>query len=297
MSYYTVLICDDREAVHESLGFFLEKEGIRVLSAYNGETALELFSAHPVDLLILDVMLPKMDGMEVCQIIRKTSDAPILFLSARSEEADRIRGLEIGGDDYVTKPFSAREVALRVRKQLQRRIPAAERTERELRRLREESGQGLPGPDLSDPGSHGAAKSPTEVNLRDPRNNALPFHGDVPENDLYAKQNPKAAAKDISLLRFEELSLNEETLEVFVNGRKIEMTAREVQFLAYLMHNPNRVLNREQILNAVWGYEYYGETRAVDAVVKRVRKKLAMNNVHFSISSIYGVGYRLGRAE
>lgn len=227
MDTRTVMICDDKEAVHESLTRFLHEDGIEVISVYDGEAALEALSRHPVDLIILDVMLPRINGTDVCRTIRRSSDIPIIFLSARSEEIDRIIGLELGGDDYVTKPFSPREVALRVRKILSRTSAAPAR----------------PAPQM---------------------------------------------------LRYAELSVNPDTMEVFVGEQKLDMTAKEVHLLSYLIRNAQKVLNREQILKAVWGYDYYGDTRAVDAVVKRIRKKRPTENVHFSIQSIYGVGYRLG---
>lgn len=239
MAPYTILVCDDKEAVHESLSFFLRKEGMEVLDAYDGAGALLQCASHKVDLAVLDVSLPDMDGMEVCRLLRRNSEIPIIFLSARTEEEDRIAGLEIGGDDYVTKPYSPREVALRVKKLIRRRTFS-------------ETSQ--------------------------------------PSDSQHAAPPP-------SMLRFAELSVNPETMEVFVNGEKIDMTGREVQFLTYMIENKNRVLNREQILTAVWGYDYYGETRTVDATVKRIRKKLPSENVHFSIQSIYGVGYRLGPLE
>lgn len=116
MNDYTVLICDDKEAVHESLTRFLNDEGIHVISVYDGEAVLSEWKRHEIDLIILDIMLPNMNGTEVCRTIRRESEVPIIFLSARSEEIDRIVGLELGGDDYVTKPFSPREVSLRVKK-------------------------------------------------------------------------------------------------------------------------------------------------------------------------------------
>ncbi len=251
MTPYTILVCDDKEAVHESLSFFLQKEGMEVLDAYDGTGALLLFASHRVDLAVLDVSLPDMDGMELCRRFRQSSDLPILFLSARTEEEDRIAGLEIGGDDYVTKPYSPREVALRVKKLLQRRA-------------------------VSNPSNtSGAFSAPAESQ----------------------RQNESQTQGASPLLQFAELSVNPETMEVFVKGEKIDMTGREVQFLAYMVENRNRVLNREQILTAVWGFDYYGETRTVDATVKRIRKKLPSENVHFAIQSIYGVGYRLGPTE
>ena len=227
MNARTVMICDDKEAVHESLTRFLREDGIDVISVYDGEAVLSTLAQAQVDLIILDVMLPRMNGTEVCRTIRKNSDVPIIFLSARSEEIDRIVGLELGGDDYVTKPFSPREVSIRVKKILSRTASA-----------------------------------------------------------------PAQPARQV--LRYAELTVDLDTMEVFVREQKLDMTAKEVNLLAYLTRNVHKVLNREQILKAVWGYDYYGDTRAVDAVVKRIRKKLPSDNVHFCIQSIYGVGYRLG---
>lgn len=225
MNTYTVLICDDNDAVHESLKNFYHQENIRVISVFRGEDALKILKTSDVNLIILDIMLPGISGTDLCREIRKTSQIPILFLSAKGEEIDRIIGLELGADDYVTKPFSPREVVIRSKKLL----------------------------------------------------------------------NRATAETKKSILQYEELTVNADTFEVFVNEDKIEnMSAKEVKLLIYLLSHPHKVLNREQILKAVWDYECYCDTRAVDAVVKRLRQKLPLNNVHFSIQSVYGVGYRLG---
>ena len=233
MNPYTVLICDDKEAVHESLAFFLKKEGFLVVSAYDGREVLPQFRKNRIDLIVLDVMLPNMDGLSVCQAIRKESNVPIIFLSALGEEGDRIAGLETGGDDYVTKPFSPKELTLRIKRLLAR---------------------------------------------------------------IHPSDRP-AAAEQEEVLTFEELSVNVSQMKVTVNGCAIEMTAREVNLLIYLLRNANRVLNRDQILNAVWGFDYYGDTRTVDAVIKRMRRKLPSEGVHFTIQSVYGAGYRLKGVE
>lgn len=224
MSAYTVLICDDNDAVHESLRCFFEKENICVVSVFCGKDVLPAMDTQPIDLVILDIMLPDTNGTDICYQIRKTSNVPIIFLSAKGEEVDRIIGLELGADDYVTKPFSPREVTIRVKRILSRISPEA----------------------------------------------------------------PK------SLLRYKELTLNPDTFEVFVTDKKIEMSAKEVKLLAYLMSNPKKVLTRESILKTIWEYDCYCDTRAVDAVVKRIRQKLPTENVHFSIQTVYGAGYRLG---
>lgn len=224
MRTYTVLICDDSIAVHESLKCFLEKEHFCCISAFRGEEALAALQSNPIDLIILDIMLPDISGTDLCYQIRKGNNLPIIFLSAKGEEIDRIIGLELGADDYVTKPFSPREVTIRVKKLLSRLAPETNQT----------------------------------------------------------------------LLSYAELTLNPDTFEVFVKDQKIDMSAKEVKLLAYLMSNPKKVLTRESILKAIWDYDCYCDTRAVDAVVKRMRQKLPSENVHFSIQTVYGVGYRLG---
>lgn len=230
MSQPRVLICDDNDAVHESLTRFLKVESIEAVSVYTGKEALEQVGKSSFDLVILDIMLPDISGTDVCRSIREKSNIPIMFLSARGEADDRILGLELGGDDYVAKPFSPREVSLRAKKLLSRMQQAQEE---DVRRI----------------------------------------------------------------ISFEELSVDTDTMEVFVNGKKIDMTAKEVQLLEYLINNARKVLNREQILSAVWGYDYFGDTRAVDAAIKRIRKKLPEEGVNFTIQAVYGVGYRLAKNE
>ena len=218
-----VLICDDNIAVHKSISSYLEEDGIKVLSAFDGDTAIELSKSHHIDLIILDVMMPKKNGFDVCREIRKRSEVPILMLSAKDSEIDRILGLEIGADDYVTKPFSPREISIRVQKLLRR------------------------------------INTPHE-----------------PQKMSYA-----------------ELVVYPERYEAFVNDKELDLTPKEVSLLAYLVYNAGRVLSREAILNSVWGYDYTGDTRTVDTHIKRLRQKLPSENVHFTIRSIYGIGYKL----
>lgn len=223
MGMYTVLICDDNIAIHSSLTSYLKAEGIGVISAFDGETALQELRRSSVDVIVLDVMLPGIDGYEVCREIRKYSDVHIIMLSARGEELDRIVGLEVGADDYVSKPFSPREVVIRIKKALKR---------------------------------------------------------------LHPKQEPK-------ILTLAELTIHPDSYEVFVNGQKVDMTSKEIDVLSFMVSNLGRALTREHILNAAWGYEYYGDTRVVDTLIKRLRQKLPKENVHFAIRSIYGVGYKI----
>jgi DNA-binding response OmpR family regulator len=218
-----ILICDDSVAVHESIAAYLKTENMEYDSAYDGEEALRKAAFGRYDLIILDIMLPKIMGTDVCREIRKKSDVPILILSARGEEVDRILGLEIGADDYVTKPFSPREIVARIRTILKRARP------------RSEAG-------------------------------TIVFH---------------------------EMTIDPNAYTVTVCGNKLDMTARQVDLLKCLAENAGRVLSREQLLNQVWGYDYYGDTRVVDTQIKRIRQKLPTEGVGFEIESIYGVGYKL----
>lgn len=223
MGKHTVLICDDNMAIHSSLTSYLNAEGIDVISAFDGETALQELPRQPIDVVVLDVMLPGMDGYEVCREIRKYSEVHIIMLSARGEELDRIVGLEVGADDYVSKPFSPREVVIRIKKALKR---------------------------------------------------------------LQPKQEPKK-------LTLAELTILPDSYEVYIRDEKVDMTSKEIDVLSFMVSNAGRALTREHILNAAWGYEYFGDTRVVDTLIKRLRQKLTRDNLHFSIRSIYGVGYKI----
>lgn len=223
MGKHTVLICDDNMAIHSSLTSYLKAEGINVISAFDGETALNELRRQSVDVMILDVMLPGMDGYEVCREVSKISDVYIIMLSARGEELDRIVGLEVGADDYVSKPFSPREVVIRIKNALKR---------------------------------------------------------------MHPKQEPKT-------LTLAELTILPDSYQVYIRDQKIEMTSKEIDVLSFLVSNAGKALTREHILNAAWGYEYYGDTRVVDSLIKRLRQKLSRSDVHFIIRSIYGVGYKI----
>ncbi len=219
-----ILICDDQPIIHETLGVYLENEGFEHISAMDGAEALSLANTAKPDLILLDLMMPKVSGIEVCRKIRAESRVPIIMLTAKGEEIDRILGLELGADDYIVKPFSAREVVARVKAVLRR---------------------------FTD-----------------------------------AKEEPQ------KVLRFDNLEININNYDVRVNGEKIAFTPKEVEIFQLLASHPGRVYEREQILSQVWGYDYFGDTRAVDTQIKRIRQKLPQEGVSWSIKTVYGVGYK-----
>lgn len=223
MNKIKILICDDSRAIHEALSAYLDSENMGYVSVFDGLSALQEARTNSFDLIILDIMMPGMIGTEVCKEIRKFSNVPIILLSAKGEEIDRILGLEIGADDYVVKPFSPREVVTRIKTILRRTST------------------------------------------------------DTPQQ------------KRISI---SDLIIDIEKYEVFVGGIKKDLTAKEIEILFYLANHKGIVFSREQILNHVWGYDYFGDTRAVDTQIKRIRKKIISDDIHFDIKSIYGVGYK-----
>ena len=225
MSRARVLICDDNPVLHKSLSGYYEAENMDVVYTETGEAALQYLQENNVDLMILDVMLPGMSGTEVCLEVRKTSDLPIIMLSAKGEEIDRIVGLEVGADDYVTKPFSPREVVIRSRKLLKRHISAE-------------------------------------------------------------------AEKKFTL---GELTVLPDSYEAYIGDQRVNLASKEFEVLRYLVAHTGKAMTREHIINAVWGYEYAGDPRIVDTLIKRLRQKLAAATdtpVHFSITTIFGVGYK-----
>lgn len=224
-----ILICDDNEAVHETIGTYLENDGMTYISAFDGQEALEKFNSLSPDLIILDLMMPKVFGTEVCREIRKVSNVPIIMLTAKGEEIDKILGLELGADDYIVKPFSPREVVVRI-KTIFRRVNNTANVEKE-------------------------------------------------------KENK-------NLISFQNLEIDIDKYEVIIDGDKIDATPKEIQILHLLASNKGRVLSREEILENVWGYDYYGDTRVVDNQIKRLRKKLPEKEDKWGIKSVYGIGYK-----
>jgi DNA-binding response OmpR family regulator len=222
----TILVVDDEEHIRELATLYLEQEGYGVLNASNGEEALEVARAKQPDLIVLDVMMPGLDGLDVCRELRKESDVPVLMLTARSEEIDRIVGLELGADDYMGKPFNPRELAARV-KAILRRAEGGEKRDR---------GSVSVGP----------------------------------------------------------LTVDWQRREVTLDGASITLRNKEFELLRALAEHEGLVLSREQLLEQVWGYDYFGETRTVDVHVNQVRRKLGESVV--SIQTVRGVGYKLVHA-
>jgi DNA-binding response OmpR family regulator len=219
-----ILVVDDEPNIVDLTRLYLEREGFKVEAASNGREALEAIRETPPALVVLDIMLPEMDGFEVCRRLRAESDVPVIMLTARDEDIDKIVGLELGADDYLTKPFNPRELVARVKAILRR-------MDRSLR----EGGQ--------------------------------PLHvGDV--------------------------SIDPAGREVTVAGERVEMRAKEFDLLLAFAEHKGIVLTRDQLLNIVWGYDFYGQTRTVDVHVAHLRKRLA-GSQNVRIETVTGVGYKL----
>ena len=222
---YKILIVDDDENICELLRLYLEKDGFDTIVANDGEQAVDFAAKYSPDLILLDIMLPKLDGWQVCREIRKTSDTPIIMLTAKGETFDKILGLELGADDYVSKPFDTKEVIARIKAVLRR--------------------------------SH-----------------------------------EKDKASQINEVRYDKLRINLTNYELEVNGVKIDTPPKELELIYHLASNPNRVYTRDQLLDEVWGFDYYGDSRTVDVHVKRLREKLENVSDEWCLKTVWGVGYK-----
>ena len=225
---HRILVVDDEPAVTDLLVYNLQKAHYEVIVADDGQKALRLAHEVSPDLILLDLMIPEVDGLDVCRELRKTSGVPIIMITARGEEVDRVVGLELGADDYVTKPFSVRELMARIKAVL-RRIESEEKTQ-------------------------------------------------VPATLFYSPG---------------ELQLDIDARNVIVENVTLNLTRLEFDLLYHLLSNAGRVLSRERLLEQVWGYDFVGDTRAVDSAVKRLRAKLREASLEADgIESVRGVGYR-----
>ena len=222
----TVLLVEDDRNITELLQLYLEKEGYRVLTAPDGRQGLEVFRKESPDLVLLDVMMPVMDGWETCRILRSESQVPIVMLTAKGETDDKVQGLKAGADDYITKPFEMREVLARL--------------EAILRRT-------------------GTASS---------------------------------SASSAKRLVFDRLVIDMDAFELIVDGKKVDAPPKEMELLFYLATTPNRVYTRNQLLDEVWGFDYFGDSRTVDVHVKRLREKLEGISEKWSLKTVWGVGYK-----
>lgn len=221
---YKILIVDDDENICELLRLYLEKEGFETVVANDGEAAVSAAQKHLPDLILLDIMLPLLDGWQVCREIRKTLETPIIMITAKGEVFDKILGLELGADDYVTKPFDTKEVVARVKAVLRR------------------------------------------------------------SNDKNKKQ--------IEEVKYDKLRINLTNYELEVDGKQIDTPPKELELIYHLANNPNRVYTRDQLLDEVWGFDYYGDSRTVDVHVKRLREKLESISEQWSLKTVWGVGYK-----
>ena len=219
-----ILVVDDEKPIVDIIKFNLEKEGYKVTASYDGEDALNRIKSGNFDMVLLDVMLPKIDGFSVCKKVREFSDVPIIMITAKADEVDKVLGLELGADDYITKPFGIRELIARIR-----------------------------------------------ANLR---------------------RTALSSAQDGKVLKAGALTLNPETFEVKKNGKVIELTVREYELLKFLMSQKGQVFSREELLEKVWDYEYYGDIRTVDVTVRRLREKIEDNPSEPTfILTKRGIGY------
>ncbi|NLN79673.1 MAG: response regulator transcription factor, partial [Armatimonadetes bacterium] len=218
-----ILIVDDDANLIEGLRWYLEAEGFDILTASDGETAVEVFRREQPDMLILDIMMPKIDGVKVCEMISSESDAMIMMLSARDSDIDKVRALKLGADDYVTKPFNVSELVARIQALIRRRNRS---------------------------------------------------QGSVPA------------------YRWRNMELSQDDRRVKVDESVVELTTMEFDLLATLMEHPQVVMSREQLVNAIWGEDFYGEFRLVDNLVFRLRDKLTgAGCADFPIATVRGVGY------
>ncbi|MFA9380787.1 MAG: response regulator transcription factor [Acetanaerobacterium sp.] len=225
MSQGKILVVDDDKNICELLRLYLEKEGFTPVIANDGEAALTKYDVEKPDLLILDIMMPKLDGWQVCREIRKKSEVPIIMLTAKGETFDKVLGLELGADDYVVKPFDAKEIVARIKAVLRR----------------------------------------------------------------VGGQQSEPSIKEV---RFDKLIVNMTKYELRVNGKPVDTPPKELELLYHLASNSNRVYTRDQLLDEVWGFEYYGDSRTVDVHVKRLREKLEGVSDEWTLKTVWGVGYK-----
>ena len=218
----TILIVEDDSNIRELLRLYLEQEGYKIEAAQDGQEGLRAFKRIHPDLVLLDLMMPVMDGTQVIKEIRAVSKTPVIMLTAKSDTFDKVAGLDLGADDYITKPFETRELIARIRAVLRR---------------------------------YGENEAPRK-------------------------------------LEFDNLIIDKESYNIVVKGEKMEIPPKEIELLYFLASSPNRVFTRAQLLDDVWGFDYFGDTRTVDVHVKRLREKLQDVSDQWEIKTVWGVGYK-----
>ncbi|MBO5370732.1 MAG: response regulator transcription factor [Clostridia bacterium] len=222
-NFNDVLIADDDKNICELIRLYLEKEGFNSVCVYDGQAAVDAVLTGNFSIVILDIMMPRLGGMDALKLIRKESDIPVIMLTAKGEVIDKILGLEIGADDYIVKPFEPKELIARIKAVLRR-------------------------------------------------------YGNVPEKD--------------EAMTFENLYINKSTYEMKVNNVEVDIPPKELELLSFMCSHPNKVYTRDQLLNEVWGYDYYGDSRTVDVHVKRLREKIDGVSDKWNLKTVWGVGYK-----
>ena len=225
MAQEKIMVVDDDQNICELLRLYLEKDGYSVTIFNDGEEALKNFDNTSPDLILLDIMLPGQDGWQVCRVVRKKSNVPIIMLTAKGETFDKVLGLELGADDYVTKPFDTKEVMARIKAVLRR-------------------------------------------------------------------MDHSSKADEVKEVRYDKLVVNMTRYELKVDGKVVDTPPKELELLFHLASHPNRVYTRDQLLDEVWGFEYYGDSRTIDVHVKRLREKLEGVSDKWSLKTVWGVGYK-----
>lgn len=226
MSLEKIMVADDDKNICELLRLYLEKEQYTVVIANDGNEAIAKFNAEAPALILLDVMMPGLDGWQVCREIRKKSNVPIIMITAKGETFDKVLGLELGADDYVVKPFDAKEIVARIKAVLRRTVNGIQ---------------------------------------------------------------PESTVREVN---YDKLVVNMTKYELKVNGKVVDTPPKELELLFHLASNPNRVYTRDQLLDEVWGFEYYGDSRTVDVHIKRLREKLEGVSEKWTLKTVWGVGYK-----
>lgn len=224
MDKIKILIADDDQNIRELLRLYIEKKGYASIEAKDGEEAIDCFLSESPDLVLLDVMMPKLDGWQVCRRIRSESNCPVIMITAKGEVFDKVLGLELGADDYISKPFDTKEVMARIGAVLRRTY--------------------------------------------------------------------KDDSEQIKEVSFDKLTINLTNYEMIVDGKQVDTPPKELELIYHLASNKNRVFTRDQLLDEIWGYDYYGDSRTVDVHVKRLREKLENVSDQWDLRTVWGVGYK-----